>query len=61
MERTDISEILHFIDGKRIPSADGATLENFEPATGESLGTIAAGTAVEVHRATEAATRALPC
>jgi len=60
MDRSDICEVLHFIDGERVPSADGATLDNFEPATGESLGTIAAGGAVEVDRATAAATRALP-
>jgi len=60
MDRSDIREVLHFIDGERVPSADRATLDNFEPATGESLGTIAAGGAVEVDRATAAATRALP-
>ncbi|MGE4620361.1 MAG: aldehyde dehydrogenase [Planctomycetota bacterium] len=60
MNRDAISEVLHFIDGERVASADGNVLENYEPASGEVLGTIAAGGQAEVHRAVAAAHRALP-
>ena len=59
MDRSSLSEVLHFIDGERIPSANGATLTNIEPATGEVLGTIASGAIDEVNGAVDAASRAL--
>jgi aminomuconate-semialdehyde/2-hydroxymuconate-6-semialdehyde dehydrogenase len=58
MDRSTISEVLHYIDGERVPSLDGETLENIEPATGKSLGSIAAGKSTDVDRAVEAASRA---
>ena len=60
MNRDAISEVLHFIDGERVASRDGSVLNNVEPATGEALGTIAAGNSADVDIAVAAATRALP-
>ncbi|NRA75455.1 MAG: aldehyde dehydrogenase family protein, partial [Planctomycetes bacterium] len=60
MDRDTISEVLHFIDGERVAADDGAVLDNIEPATGEALGTIAAGSAADVDLAVAAARRALP-
>jgi aminomuconate-semialdehyde/2-hydroxymuconate-6-semialdehyde dehydrogenase len=60
MDRASFSEVLHFIDGERIASVDGSVLGNIEPATGEALGTIAAGGQAEVDLAVAAATKALP-
>ena len=60
MNRDTLSEVLHFIDGERVAARDGSVLDNIEPATGEHLGTIAAGSATEVDAAVVAATRALP-
>ena len=60
MNRDTISEVLHFIDGERIASSDSAVLDNIEPATGEALGTIAAGSSADVEKAVTAANRALP-
>jgi len=51
MDRASFSEVLHFIDGERIASVDGSVLGNIEPATGEALGTIAAGGQAEVDLA----------
>ncbi|HEV8444951.1 MAG TPA: aldehyde dehydrogenase [Steroidobacteraceae bacterium] len=40
-----------FIDGRFVPSASGATFDNLNPATGRSLGTVAAGEQLDVDRA----------
>ncbi len=40
-----------FIDGRFVPSASGATFDNLNPATGRSLGRVAAGDAADIERA----------
>src|SRR5688572_13612071 len=40
-----------FIDGRFAPAANGATFDNLNPATGRSLGTVAAGEQLDVDRA----------
>jgi len=40
-----------FIDGRFVPSASGASFDNLNPATGRSLGTVAAGEQLDVDRA----------
>jgi acyl-CoA reductase-like NAD-dependent aldehyde dehydrogenase len=40
-----------FIDGRFAPSANGATFDNINPATGRSLGPVAAGEQLDVDRA----------
>ena len=49
---------LAFIDGQLRPAADGAVFENLNPATGESLGTVAHCGGADVDRAVAAARRA---
>ena len=44
-----------FIDGRFVPSASGATFDNINPATGRSLGAIAAGDTLDVDRAVASA------
>ena len=44
-----------FIDGKFAPAADGATFENLNPATGKSLGAVAAGDQADIDRAVASA------
>src|SRR5690349_16189642 len=44
-----------FIDGRFVPSANGATFDNINPATGRSLGSIASGDQVDVDRAVASA------
>ena len=51
-------DCLHFIGGKRVPSRNGRSFENVNPATEEILGTVAEGGAAEVDLAVEAATKA---
>ena len=51
-------DCLHFIGGKRVPSRNGKSFENINPATEEVLGTVAEGGAAEVDLAVEAATKA---
>ena len=51
-------DCLHFIGGKRVPSRNGKSFENVNPATEEILGTVAEGGAGEVDLAVEAATKA---
>ena len=51
-------EKLHFIDGRRVPAADGRTLPMIDPATGETFGTLARGSAADVDIAVAAARRA---
>lgn len=49
-----------FINGASVPSSDGATFPVFNPATGEKLADVAAGTAQDVDAAVAAARAALP-
>jgi aminomuconate-semialdehyde/2-hydroxymuconate-6-semialdehyde dehydrogenase len=51
-------DCLHYIGGKRVPSADGRSFQNVNPATEEVLGTVADGGAAEVEAAVKAATEA---
>jgi aminomuconate-semialdehyde/2-hydroxymuconate-6-semialdehyde dehydrogenase len=51
-------DCLHFIGGKRVPSRNGRSFENVNPATEEVLGTVADGGAAEVDLAAEAAAKA---
>jgi len=44
-----------FIDGRFVPAANGATFDNINPATGLSLGTVAAGEQLDVERAVASA------
>ena len=51
-------KILHYIGGKHLPSADGATFEVAEPVTNRVYAQVAAGGPEDVDRAVEAATAA---
>ena len=51
-------KILHYIGGKHLPSADGATFEVAEPVTNRVYTQVAAGGPEDVDRAVEAATAA---
>ena len=44
-----------FIDGRFVAAANGATFDNINPATGRSLGTIAAGEQLDIDRAVASA------
>src|ERR1041384_4846395 len=44
-----------FIDGRFVPAANGATFDNINPATGRSLGAVAAGEQLDVDRAVASA------
>jgi acyl-CoA reductase-like NAD-dependent aldehyde dehydrogenase len=44
-----------FIDGRFAPAANGATFDNNNPATGRSLGAVAAGDAPDIERAVRSA------
>ena len=44
-----------FIAGRFLPADDGATFDNINPATGKSLGAVAAGGAVDIERAVQSA------
>src|SRR5690348_4713290 len=44
-----------FIDGRFVPAANGATFDNINPATGRSLGAVAAGEPLDVDRAVASA------
>jgi aminomuconate-semialdehyde/2-hydroxymuconate-6-semialdehyde dehydrogenase len=50
----------HFIDGRYVPAAGGATLDVYEPATGAAYATVADGNATDVDAAVRAAARAFP-
>jgi len=56
---TKAMDCLHFIDGKFVPSLNGKTFDNINPATEEILGTVAEGGAAEIDLAVQAARRAL--
>ncbi len=60
MEQKTVKGIncLHFIAGKFVPSRNGRTFENVNPATEEILGTVADGGSAEVDMAVEAAQKA---
>lgn len=49
----------HLIDGQPVASADGATMESIDPGTGRAFHRFAAGSAADVDRAVDAASRAL--
>lgn len=48
----------HFIDGRWVPSASGATLDVYDPATETKIATVASGDAVEIDAAVAAARKA---
>lgn len=50
----------HFIEGRQIDAASGATLENATPIDNSRIGLVAAGDAADVDRAARAAARAFP-
>jgi 5-carboxymethyl-2-hydroxymuconic-semialdehyde dehydrogenase len=51
-------QILHFIDGKPVPSASGATFDNLNPVTNQAYCRVAAGDATDVAAAVAAARNA---
>lgn len=53
-------DIRHYIDGALVDAADGQWLDNVDPSTGAVFSRVARGTADDVDRAVEAATRAFP-
>lgn len=57
---SDYTRIQHYIGGTWCDSLDGDTLPNINPATGEPIGTIAAGKSHDVDAAVKAAEQALP-
>jgi aminomuconate-semialdehyde/2-hydroxymuconate-6-semialdehyde dehydrogenase len=52
--------VLNHIDGRQVEARSGATLENWEPATGAVSGTLPDSDATDVAAAVEAAQRAFP-
>lgn len=54
----DRFETRHFIDGEAVDSVDGGRLETVNPATGETLAAVSAGTDKDIDRAVAAAERA---
>src|SRR6187455_173157 len=44
-----------FIDGRFVSAANGATFDNINPATGRSIGTVAAGEQLDIDRAVASA------
>ena len=50
----------HFIDGRFVPAAGGASLEVYEPASGAVYAMVADGAAADVDAAVKAAARAFP-
>lgn len=50
--------IYHFIDGKFVPAASGGTFEDINPATCETIASVASGDAADVDAAVAAAKRA---
>lgn len=51
-------ELLHFIDGKFVPSEDGRMFDNINPATEEVIARVAEGGRREIDQAVQAARRA---
>jgi aldehyde dehydrogenase (NAD+) len=54
-----IRETRHFINGQFVDPAEGGTFDTYNPATGEVIARVAAGTAKDVDRAVKAARAAL--
>jgi aminomuconate-semialdehyde/2-hydroxymuconate-6-semialdehyde dehydrogenase len=52
--------VLNIVDGREAPARSGATLSNWEPATGQVLGTLPDSDATDVAQAVDAARRAFP-
>ncbi len=52
--------VQNHIDGRQVPAASGATLDNWEPATGAVSGTLPDSDGVDVAAAVRAAERAFP-
>jgi aldehyde dehydrogenase (NAD+) len=50
----------HFIDGKLVPPASGAYMDNHDPRTAEKIGSIALGDKADVAMAVDAAGKAFP-
>jgi len=55
-----MKDILHYINGSLIPSADGTWLDGVNPATGEVYARVARGSRTDVERAVDAARTAFP-
>ncbi len=55
-----MEQLKNYIGGKLIPSADGTTLENFNPATGEAYSSLPDSDEIDVARAVDAAKNAFP-
>src|SRR5581483_12503329 len=56
---TELQVVNHFIAGRDVPAADGATFESVNPATGEAWALVAEGGAADVDAAVAAAQEAL--
>ncbi len=56
--RAAVRRTQHWIDGEWVDSADGATFDTVDPATGERIASVAAGGPEDVDRAVSAARRA---
>jgi len=52
--------VQNHIDGRQVPARSGATLDNWEPATGAASGTLPDSDAADVAAAVQAAERAFP-
>lgn len=55
-----MKDILHYINGSLVPSADGAWLDGVNPATGDVYARVARGNRTDVERAVDAARAAFP-
>src|SRR5690349_16983697 len=55
-----MSDISHFINGKRVQNASGRSGDVFNPATGEKMRRVALGNAAEIDAAVQAAAKAFP-
>lgn len=55
-----MKDILHYINGSLVPSADGAWLDGVNPATGDVYARVARGNRADVERAVDAARAAFP-
>ena len=57
---TEVREARHFIGGQWTDAAGGATFEDRDPYTGDTIATVAAGGAEDARKAIEAAAAAFP-
>src|SRR5437899_410150 len=55
-----VSQQKNFVGGEWVDAVEGGTMEVLNPATGETIAEVPAGTAADVDRAVEAAKQALP-